>query len=69
MGAAPNPGSVRLGGYEMLVRGDVLRGKFRNGISAPQPFVPGVVTPLKFKLKDVFHTVQARAPADGAGTE
>jgi uncharacterized protein len=40
----------------MLVRGDVLRGKFRNSMSRPQPFTPGVVTHLRFVLNDIFHT-------------
>ena len=52
----PNPRNVRLGGYEMMVRGDVLRGKFRNSLSAPEPFVPGQVTKIEFELQDVFHT-------------
>jgi hypothetical protein len=52
----PNPRNVRLGGYEMLVRGDVLRGKFRNSLSAPQPFVPNRPTKIEFVLQDVFHT-------------
>jgi uncharacterized protein len=45
-----------LGGYEMLVRGDVLRGKFRGSLSVPEPFVPGRITEIGFELQDVFHT-------------
>jgi putative CocE/NonD family hydrolase len=52
----PNPRNVRLGGYEMLVRGDVLRGKFRNSMSAPEPFVPNQITRIEFELQDVYHT-------------
>ena len=52
----PNPTNVRLGGYQMLVRGDVLRGKFRNSMAKPEPFKPGEVTEVDFKLDDVFHT-------------
>lgn len=44
------------GGYEMLVRGDVLRGKFRRSMSRPEPFVPGAVTPIRYRMNDVFHT-------------
>lgn len=47
---------VPLSGYQMLVRGDVLRGKFRNGLDAPEPFRPGVPTTVSFKLEDAFHT-------------
>jgi putative CocE/NonD family hydrolase len=49
---------VKLGGYQMLVRGDVLRGKFRNSMSQPEPFVPGAATWIRFVLNDVFHTFQ-----------
>ncbi len=49
------PDGDQLGGYQMLVRGDVLRGKFRNSMSQPEPFVPGAVTPIKFTMNDVFH--------------
>lgn len=47
-----------LGGYQQLVRGDVMRGKFRNSLARPEPFVPGQITPVKFTLPDVFHTFQ-----------
>ncbi|MFQ5707839.1 MAG: CocE/NonD family hydrolase [bacterium] len=52
----PNPHKVQLGGYEMLVRGDVLRGKFRNSLSRPEPFVHNEVTKVAFQLQDVFHS-------------
>jgi putative CocE/NonD family hydrolase len=45
-----------LGGYEMLVRGDVLRGKFRHSLSDPEPFVPNKPTKIDFVLQDCFHT-------------
>lgn len=45
-----------LGGYEMLVRFEVMRGKFRNSYSKPEPFKPGEVTPVRFTLNDVLHT-------------
>jgi hypothetical protein len=52
----PNPTEVRMGGYQQLVRGDVLRGKFRDSLESPQPFVPSQVTPIRFALSDVLHT-------------
>ena len=45
-----------MGGYEMLVRGEIMRGKFRNSFEKPQPFVPGKVTEVKWELPDVAHT-------------
>jgi putative CocE/NonD family hydrolase len=45
-----------LPGYQMLVRGDIMRGKFRNSFEAPEPFEPGAVTPVGFRLPDISHT-------------
>ena len=47
---------VKLGGYQMLVRGDVLRGKFRNSLAAPEAIKPGEPTVFEYSLQDVFHT-------------
>lgn len=41
---------------QILVRGEVMRGKFRNSFSNPSPFVPGVPSEVKFALPDVFYT-------------
>jgi putative CocE/NonD family hydrolase len=51
-----NPRQIRMGGYQQLVRGDVLRGKFRNSYETPEPFVPGQPTPVVMHLNDVNHT-------------
>jgi putative CocE/NonD family hydrolase len=45
----------KLGGYEMLVRGDVLRGKFRKSLSAPEPIPSNEPTIFEYALQDVFH--------------
>jgi putative CocE/NonD family hydrolase len=45
-----------MGGYQMLVRGEIMRGRYRNSFSAPEPFVPGKITQVKFSLPDVAHT-------------
>ncbi|MCA1756000.1 MAG: CocE/NonD family hydrolase [Bacteroidales bacterium] len=47
---------VPLGGYQMLVRGEVFRGKYRNSFEKPEPFVPGKVTEVEFTMPDVAHT-------------
>jgi putative CocE/NonD family hydrolase len=52
----PNPKNVTMAGYEMLVRGEIFRGKFRNSFEHPEPFVPGKVTEIKYNLPDVAHT-------------
>ncbi len=45
-----------MGGYQMLVRWEVLRGRFRDSYEHPKPFVAGEVTPVAFELQDVLHT-------------
>ncbi len=52
----PNPKNVTMAGYEMLVRGEIFRGKYRNSFEKPEPFVPGQVTEIKYHLPDVAHT-------------
>lgn len=52
----PNPKGIIMGGYQMLVRGEIMRGKFRNSFEKPEPFVPGKVTQVKYTLPDVAHT-------------
>lgn len=52
----PNPSRIEFGGYERLVRAEIMRGKFREDYENPKPFVPGEVTKVKIKLNDAFHT-------------
>lgn len=47
---------VPMGGYQMLVRGEVMRGRYRNSFEKPEAFVPGQVTEVNFELPDVCHT-------------
>lgn len=44
-----------MNGYQMLVRGEVMRGKFRNSFEKPEAFVPGKPTQVKFTLPDIAH--------------
>lgn len=55
----PNPSGVRMAGYQQLVRGDVIRGKFRNSLEQPEPFQPNEPTPVKFVLPDVCHAFRS----------
>jgi len=48
----PNP----MGGFQQLVRGEVMRGKFRDSLEKPAPFVPGQATRVAWSMNDVFHT-------------
>ena len=45
-----------MGGYQMLVRGEVMRGRFRNSFEKPEAFVPGQPTRVKYNLSDIAHT-------------
>jgi predicted acyl esterase len=56
---SPNPRQVRMGGFQQLVRGDVMRGKFRSSYENPEPFTPNEPTPVKFTLQDVLHTFRS----------
>ena len=51
-----NGSNYPMGGYQMLVRGEIMRGKFRNSFEKPEPFVPGKITGVKYELPDVAHT-------------
>jgi putative CocE/NonD family hydrolase len=53
---SPNPKGLIMGGYQMLVRGEIFRGKFRNSYEKPEPFEPGRITEVKYDLPDVGHT-------------
>ena len=45
-----------MGGYQMLVRAEVMRGKFRNSFEKPMPFIPNRPTTVKYTMPDVAHT-------------
>ena len=45
-----------MGGYEMLVRGEIMRGKFRNSYENPTPFIANKITEVKYALPDIAHT-------------
>lgn len=48
--------NVPLSGYQMLVRYEVMRGKFRNSFEKPMPFMPNVPTQVKWVAPDIMHT-------------
>ncbi len=52
----PNPQQYEMGGFQQLIRGEIMRGKFRNSYEHPEPFKPGEVTKVKLTLQDVAHT-------------
>ncbi len=56
LGSPYDERTLRFKGYQTLVRGDVMRGKFRNSMARPEPFVPQKVTKVEFVLNDAYHT-------------
>ncbi|HYF30757.1 MAG TPA: CocE/NonD family hydrolase [Chitinophagaceae bacterium] len=49
-------GSYTMSGYQMLVRGEIMRGRFRNSFEKPEAFVPNKITTVRYTLPDVAHT-------------
>lgn len=47
-----------MGGYQMMVRSEVMRGRFREGYEKPKPFPRNRPTPVEVPLQDVMHTFQ-----------
>ena len=47
------------GEYEMLVRGDIMRGRYRNSASAPEAFTPNKIEKVTLRMNDIAHTFMA----------
>ncbi len=47
---------LKMSNYHLMVRSEVLRGRFRNSFENPEPFRPNRKTDVNIKLQDVFHT-------------
>ncbi|MHB1147790.1 MAG: CocE/NonD family hydrolase [Lutibacter sp.] len=47
---------LKLSNYHLMVRSEVMRGKFRNSFTYPEPFIPNKKTAVNIKLQDVNHT-------------
>lgn len=51
---APEPSAMA--GFQRLVRGDVMRSKFRSSLETPEPMTPNAVSSIEFVMDDVLHT-------------
>jgi len=49
---------LKMSNYFMLLRSEVMRGKFRNSFSNPQPMVKNQKTEITIHLQDVYHTLK-----------
>nr|MCH9660961.1 CocE/NonD family hydrolase [Bacteroidota bacterium] len=47
---------LKMSNYHLMVRSEVMRGRFRNSFSKPEPFVPNEKTAVQVKLQDIHHT-------------
>ncbi|MFQ3173707.1 MAG: putative CocE/NonD family hydrolase [Flavobacterium sp.] len=47
---------LKMSNYHMMVRSEVMRGRFRNSFVNPEPFVANEKTAVNIKLQDVMHT-------------
>ncbi|MFL1896536.1 CocE/NonD family hydrolase [Aquimarina sp. 2-A2] len=47
---------LKMSNYHMMVRSEVMRGRFRNSFEAPEPFEANKKTEVNIKLQDVHHT-------------
>jgi putative CocE/NonD family hydrolase len=47
---------LKMSNYHMMVRSEVMRGRFRNSFEKPEPFEPNKKTEVNFQLQDVHHT-------------
>ncbi len=45
-----------IAGAHLMVRSEVIRGRFRNGYKKPEPFTPGEPARVRIELQDVLHT-------------
>ena len=52
----PNPAGIRMGHFQMLLAAEVFRAKYRESYEKPKPMVPGQATPIRFDLRDRYHT-------------
>ena len=48
--------NIQLGGYQLMVRGEVMRAKFRKSFETPEPLKPNKVEPVTFDMQDAAHT-------------
>jgi putative CocE/NonD family hydrolase len=47
---------TKMGGYQMMVRGEIMRARYRNSYVKPEALKPNEVTKVDFVLQDVNHT-------------
>ena len=51
-----SPNAADQPGFQMMVRSEVIRGRYRNSFEKPEAFVPGEPARIKLELLDVLHS-------------
>jgi putative CocE/NonD family hydrolase len=54
----PSQSNDKMAGYQMMVRGEPFRAKYRKSFEKPEPLVANQVTKVPFYLPDINHTFQ-----------
>ena len=49
---------LKMGNYHMMVRSEVIRGRYRNDFAKPEPFIENQKTTVNIKLQDIHHTIK-----------
>jgi putative CocE/NonD family hydrolase len=52
----PNPTGMKMGGYQMLVRGEPMRARFRKSFQQPEAMTPNRMEKVEYVMPDVNHT-------------
>jgi predicted acyl esterase len=47
---------LSMSNYHMMVRSEVMRGRYRNAFDTPEAFEPNTKTEVNIKLQDINHT-------------
>jgi uncharacterized protein len=50
------PKEITLGGYQQMVRSEVMRSRFRESFVKPKALIANKKTDINFRLQDVLHT-------------
>jgi putative CocE/NonD family hydrolase len=51
-----NGKTIKLGGFEELIRAETMRARYRNSLENPEALQPGKITEVKFTMPDVMYT-------------
>jgi putative CocE/NonD family hydrolase len=52
----PNPKNLQMGGYQMMVRGEPMRARYRKSWERPEAMIPNQPAALEFVMPDTSHT-------------